>query len=86
MRVTIKSVGERGIKIRFPTILICNPVTAIIIILFVKKHIPSRIRKMITFPCLCKIFREINRAKRRFPKMNLLEIEDSDGDQIIICL
>ena len=84
MRIYIKS-PERTLRLRIPTRLALNNLTAQIISKQVKKHVeePGSKYSSIDFR---RLFRTIHQIRRKNHGWNLVEIESADGEIIKIKL
>lgn len=85
MRITIQSPGEKTIKLAFPTRLIFNSLTAKIGAASIKKHVSTE-EANISSDDLKRFIKEIHRIKRKYPNLELLNIESDDGEKVIIRL
>lgn len=85
MKIIIKSPNERTIRLIFPTRLLFNSLTAKIGAAALKKYVPSDKFK-IKPRDLHKLIKEINRIKRKYPGLVLVDVETSDGDIVKIKL
>lgn len=86
MRITVKAADEKAIVIVFPTVLLCNALTAAILTPVLKKHVPEQMRDMVSVSNLYRLAKEIRRAKRRLGDWKLLEAESKDGERVQIKL
>lgn len=85
MRIYVKVNDIRvPLIIIFPTVLLLNDLTAHIAAHFLKKHTPDTLnispKKIKTF------IRAIHKANLRFPGWKLVEIDNENGDRIIVKL
>ena len=82
MKITVKNTGnKKSIKIRIPSFLLLNRITAWIAAKFFRK-----IRENITSKQLYILIKEIRRFKRRNKKLQLVEITEASGEYIEIRL
>lgn len=82
MKITVKNTGnKKSIKIRIPSFLFLNRITAWIAAKFFRK-----IRENITSKQLYILIKEIRRFKRRNKKLQLVEITEASREYIEIRL
>lgn len=85
MRILIQSPGERAIRLRFPTRLLFNSLTAKIGAASINKYMSAENMKLSSRD-LKRFMKEINRIKHKFPGLELVNVEDKDGERVIIRL
>ena len=85
MRITIQSPGERTIKLSIPTRLIFNGFTAKIGAASIRKYVSSDVVK-ISSADLKRLLKEFNRIKHKYPDLELVNVESSDGERVTIRL
>lgn len=85
MRITIKSPNEKTIRIILPTRLLFNSLTARIGAGVVNKYVPSDKLKLKSRD-LQKFMKEVNRIKRKYPGLLLVDLESSKGETVQIKL
>lgn len=85
MRIYIQSPGERAIKLRFPTRLLFNGLTAKIGAASINKYVPTDTLKL-SSDDLKRLMEELNRIKHKFPGLELVNVEAKDGERVIIRL
>ena len=76
MRITIQSPSEKIIKLAFPTRLIFNNFTAKIGAASIRKYVPIE-DVNINSTDLKRFIKEINRIKRKYPNLELVNVESS---------
>ena len=79
MRIEVKNMGERDIRLRIPTGLLFNPVTALILPATAKSQgVRITARQAMAF------IKVLHSCKRRFPNWVMVEVEDADGGTVKI--
>lgn len=73
MRIFVKSPGEKTIRLRFPTCLIFNSLTAPIGFKIIKKYVDFDVN--ISAHDSRRLIKEISRMKRKYPDLCLVEVE-----------
>lgn len=84
MKIKIKSEGK-NINLVFPTRLLVNRFTASIGAEVINENSGSGDME-INAKDLQKLFNEINRIKRKYPKLVLVDVESANGDIVKITL
>ena len=83
MRIIVESPGERRIHIRIPTAIVLNRLTAKLFTKAAKRHLgEGSLETRDLYPLL----RAVRQAKRRFPKWELVNLQEADGEHIQIRL
>ncbi len=85
MRIIIKSPGEKTIKLAFPTRMIFNGLTAKLGAASINKYV-SVDDVNISSADLKRLMKEINYIKGRYPHLELVNVESSDGKKVVINL
>ncbi|TAH74973.1 MAG: hypothetical protein EWM47_00925 [Anaerolineaceae bacterium] len=85
MRIKIKNPGSKDIKLAFPTRMIFNGFTARIGAASINKYV-SIDNKRISHTDLKRLMKEVNNVKSRYPDLELVNVEASDGTSVIITL
>lgn len=85
MRITIQSPSEKTIRLGFPTRMIFNRFTAKIGAASIRKYVSTEDTD-ISSDDLNKLMKEINRIKRKYPDLELVNVESSDGEKVTIRL
>ena len=81
MRIVVKNMGDRDIRLLFPTRLVFNPVAALIIPSAAKSEgVHINARQAMAF------IKVLYNCKRRFPDWVMVEVEDADGGKVEIKL
>ena len=81
MRVVVNSPGCKRIRIWFPSGLVWNPITAMLL--------PGILRQNgieITREQALTMVRAINRYRRRHPNWKLVEVESANGERVEVAL
>lgn len=89
MKIAIKS-DTKKLTIRIPSFLLFNPITATLcgsrIIRSIMKDDENENDIRITAKDARKLFREINRARRKYKDWYIVDIVDKDGESVKIKL
>ncbi len=85
MRILIEEDGKKVFKFVFPNKLIFNRLTAAITAIAIEKHNNLDILNL-ELSGWRRLFKEINRIKRKFPHLELVDVETHDGDKVKITL
>jgi len=86
MRIEIKSAGKKAIKLRIPTALLFNNLTAKIALESLKEHIKVEENPSLSPEDIKLIIKELRRMKEKYPKLQLVDIESAEGDIVKIIL
>lgn len=81
MKVHVKEVSGRGILIRFPSGLIFNRLSAVILPGILKQNGINLTREQAV-----AMVKTVNDCRRRFRNWNLVEVQDSGGDTVVVKL
>jgi len=84
VRIKIKS-DDKNINLYFPTRLLLNKLTARIAANAINSNSETNNLKL-SAKDLEKIFAEINRIKRKYPKLELVNVESASGETVVISL
>jgi len=79
MRIRVHSKEGKNINLAFPTRMLFNGVTASIACAAIKKHVQVEGVETLSGADLRKLVLEINRLKRRFGTLDLVDIDGKDG-------
>lgn len=85
MKITVRSPGEKSLKFAFPTRMLFNGFTAKIGAASIKKYVSTEDAD-ISSADLKKLMKELRRIKDRYPDLELVNVESSDGTSVIIKL
>lgn len=85
MRILIQSSGEKAIKITLPTRMLFNSLTASIGAKAIRRYVSTDDVKLSSAD-LRRLMKEINKIKKRFPGLLIVDVESSDGDIVKISL
>ena len=86
MRIYIREKSGQKIKLRIPTALIFNNLTATIATGAIRKHVDFPDGVNLTPAQGRALVRAIRECKRRYPRLNLVEVDSADGDSVRIRL
>lgn len=86
MRIFIKSANNKIINIFLPSSLIFNNITAAIGAKIINKYVSADENYSIRTKDMCIIIRELNCFKKKYPTLNIVDIESSDGNIVKIIL
>lgn len=86
MRIFIRSADNKIINIVLPSSLIFNNITAAIGAKIINKHVSADENYSIRTKDMRIIIRELNRFKKKYPTLNIVDIESSDGNIVKIML
>ncbi|HOJ47839.1 MAG TPA: hypothetical protein PLD48_03070 [Bacillota bacterium] len=86
MRIVVRSKERKNIHLRFPTRMLFNGFTGTIGAGIVNKHIGTDSGYKLRASDLRRLMREINRIKKKHPKLDLVEVHSADGDEVKITL
>ncbi|MEA4832158.1 hypothetical protein SDC9_121532 [bioreactor metagenome] len=86
MRIYVKSNDGKKFTLLFPSCLIFNDITASIGAKALNKHINMDIDLKLNAHDMRKLIRMLNRMRRKYPDMYLVDIESADGDIVKIKL
>lgn len=84
MRIKIRS-QEKNLNLNFPTKLLLNRFTAKIAIKAMNENIKTD-NTNISSKDLRRLFDEIHRIKRKYPNLELVNVESANGDTVVIKL
>ena len=84
MKVYVKN-GDRNIRILLPTVLLFNPVTAVIAFHSMRKYTPERLHDL-SLDQLNALFTEFRRIKEKHSRWELVNVEGSDGQIVRVIL
>lgn len=84
MKIIVKS-QETNLKIRIPTALLLNRLTAAVGARVIEKHVPQDVLT-IEGKDLIRLVKEVNRVRKFHKDMPLVDVEDADGDVVKIYL
>lgn len=82
MKIVLGSSNGKTIKLMFPTRFLFNSITATIGTKIICKYV----QKDVSSHDLRRFAREVNRMKKKHPRMNIVDIESVDGDIVQIRL
>jgi hypothetical protein len=85
MKITIQSPNEKTIRLGFPTRMIFNRFTAKIGAASIRKYVSTEDTD-ISSDDLKRLMKEINRIKSKYPDLELVNVESSDGEKVTIRL
>lgn len=85
MRIIVESHDEKPIRLIFPTGMIFNRLTAAIGSSAIKQHLGTDLSEFKSAD-IGRLFREIRRIKRKYPHLELVSVDDADGDKVRITL
>ncbi len=83
MRITIQSPGERTIRLVLPTRLLFNSFTARIGARTINKYVSFDNMK-VSSSDFRHFIKEVNRMKHKYPGLELVDIESSNGEIVKI--
>lgn len=87
MKIVIKEKDKKAITIRFPTRLALNHLTArIATSKLVAKHLPKEDMPPLTYAQLKVLIRAVHEARHRFPDWVIVDVEEADGEKVIVKL
>ena len=87
MKIVIKEKDKRAITIRFPTRLALNSLTArIATSKLMAEHLPEEDMPPLTYAQLKTFIRAIHEARRRFPDWVLVDVQEADGEKVVVKL
>ena len=87
MKITIKEKEKKGIRIRIPTRLVLNNLTArIATSKLAAEKLEEENVPLPTYPQMKAVIRAIHEARRRFPDWTIVEVEEADGEKITVKL
>ena len=81
MRIIIKESGSRTIKLRFPTALALNRLTA-----YLAPRVLKGSEVTVTRQQAVRLIKELKRCKKRFKGWKIVEVESADGERVEIKL
>lgn len=85
MKIIIQSPDKRPIKIAFPTRMLFNNFTATIGGWAINRYVTTE-QVNLSSADMRHLMKEINRIKRKYPKLVLVDVEGSDGESVKITL
>lgn len=85
MRVFVHVPGKRALRLRLPTALICNRLTAAVAAHVLKKR-AAPAPPPLPPATLYILMKEIRRCRRRLRPLHLVEVHDADGTEVMIDL
>lgn len=85
MRIIIQSLGVRPIKLAFPTRMLFNGLTAKLGATSINKYVSTDDIK-ISSSDLKKLMKEIHNIKRRYPDLEVVDVDSCDGTKVVIKL
>jgi hypothetical protein len=85
MKITIQSPGEKTIKIAIPTRMLFNGLTAKLGFASIRKYVSTE-ELNLSSTDLKRLVKEIRKTKNKYPHLELVNVESSDGSKIIIKL
>lgn len=86
MRILVHAAGEKPIRIVIPTRVLCNRLTAALCSSLTQKYAAKRHAFSLPPHAVHRLMRELNRAKRMHPGLELVSVDSSEGDHIRIVL
>lgn len=85
MKIMIQSPGERPIRLAFPTRMLFNGLTARLGAASISKYVSTEDNK-ISSADMKRIVKEIHRIKHKYPDLELVNVDSSDGTRVVIKL
>lgn len=86
MRVFVHDPGkQKTVRLRLPTALICNRLTAAIAAHVLKKRVTPA-TPLLTQTALYTLMKELRRCRHRLRPLHFVEIRSTDGAEVIIDL
>ncbi len=86
MKIVVKSSEGKNIKLAFPTKLMLNGCTASLSAWLINRKTSEEAGNIIDAKSMRRLMKEINRMKKKYPDLLLVDAESKDGEKVQITL